>query len=62
MANIHIEKHKTIQEKKDSCQPYKKDGNGRAGVNENFIKVYKDHPDPEVKEYYQKKGVIPWEK
>lgn len=52
-----LQKHRSLKEQKDTIQPWKRIDK-RVGVNENFIKVYgaDKHPDPEVKEYYKKKG------
>ena len=60
MANVITPKQKTVQEQKDTAQPWIKNKGGSVGVNEKFIKLYGNHPDAEVKQFYQKKGLIPY--
>lgn len=51
-------KHRSLQEKKDILQPDRKKTTGSTEVNEEFIKAYgaDAHPDPEVQDYYKKRG------
>lgn len=53
-----LQTHKSIQEQKDTMQPWEKNGNGGLSVNEDFMKAHgaDKHPDPEVRDYYKKKG------
>ena len=50
--------HLSYEDKKNITQPYKKNMNGTVNVNEEYIKIYNDHPNEEVKEFYKKKGLI----